>query len=758
MKAIKNFLLVFPVIVLITNTLWAKPFIGISYGTNQEPPGLIINKVVRDSPAEIAGLEKGDIICSIDGQMVDNSESLSNLLSTKSPGDRIEIDLERCDKIVSLYLILGSRDDYQGIMRKGGREAMCDDIDDLIPSWDNDTLIQRVFAAIDKAKYNKAYENLAISFNKELDIYHGHYTLDALSAIMLQPASCYYVGESIIQNLSLIGGDAANIYAGIPQVLDIEDDFTLEFPRGEGLDFVISAVKQSNRYLDLAFANLDKAELNEIDVIIPFLIDIFTKTVYIDSDPDEDNVDSYHDLIGYTKKINYQNLIKAGINLTALDDPEKLEILKQIQPAEGADSSRDILIDRMVEVGVKDSAGIEIPILARLIVTGTESYTYSEEAAIWIDLGGNDTYLGFCGGTPYTIYDNYKHSFTSGRVGIHIDLGGNDTYIRKTLGSVGSGFCGSGCLIDLYGDDMYIGNRLTIGSAFCGTGLLIDRSGNDYYSSDEATQGFATFGAGLVYDLSGNDFYHSTRYSQGCGVSKAVGMLVDHSGDDRYIACFKIPNGYGNEGTWDGWSQGVGMGFRSLAAGGIGVLYDRNGDDFYEAGNFSQACGYFFGMGILGDCHGDDKYIGNRYVQGGGAHQAAAYFRDRQGDDSYLGREAINQGGAWDITSTWFIDDEGDDSYSGTSLSQGGTSQNAFSVFCDLDGNDRYKSGGRSNGSGGGNDYHPDYDARSMGIFLEFGNDSDDYDSTNGERTNNSFSITDDDDNEKTGDGIFWDM
>ena len=39
----------------------------------------------------------------------------------------------------------------------------------------------------------------------------------------------------------------------------------------------------------------------------------------------------------------------------------------------------------------------------------------------------------------------------------------------------------------------------------------------------------------------------------------------------------------------------------------------EEGDDVYDAGNFSQGTGYYFGVGVLDDASGNDRYLGSRY-------------------------------------------------------------------------------------------------------------------------------------------------
>lgn len=764
---------IFKVLILIT-IAFSSPdpegaFIGIGHSSNEKPKGLLITNVVKGSPAKIAGLVEGDIITEINGSSVTNSSELSAIISKNKPGSKLRFTISRNSKTLTLPLIIGIRKDYESSLRKGERKLVFPVSPDII-STDYSGIVEivKVQSTLEKAKLTAGYDKLKTAFETETQSYKGHYLLDAVALPLLDPVAVYYSGTWIKEKLNTAEGDVFNFFLNAPIVMDEhngERQLSKRIaplkkripPSSIDLDAVVSIVRESNNHINDAFTEISEEELSKLSQIAPFMLEYFTKSIYINTDPDSQMAEAYEELIDITKKIKYDALYSSGLALSSLCHPDISKQLSQIKEGEGADSTKDILIDKMVVVAEKDSSGKKIQVLGRLLVTGTKAMTYSEEAAIWIDLGGDDTYQGFSGGTPYKIFNNYNQSFNEGRTGLHIDLGGNDTYIRNTAGSIGSGFCGSGCLIDLDGNDLYSGSRLTQGSSFCGTGILYDAKGNDTYLSQEEAQGFSIFGIGLLFDGSGNDYYNGARYVQGVGITKGLGCLIDAGGNDRYIASYKSPNGYGNIGTWESFSQGAGIGLRSIADGGIGIIADRSGNDYYEAGNFSQACGYFFGFGLFHDYDGNDVVIGNRYTQGAGAHQAAALFCDDRGDDSYTGYEAMNQGGAWDIQTSWFIDRQGNDTYSGASYSQGGTAQGAFAVFMDTEGDDTYISGSISNGDGGAQDYHPDYDTKNISVFIDSGKGKDNYSKTHGKRKNNQLLITDDDKNPLTGYGVFLD-
>ncbi|HCP15124.1 MAG TPA: peptidase S1 [Peptococcaceae bacterium] len=57
--------------------------------------GVIINTVVEGAPADKAGLQRGDIILSMDGQTVSGSEQLQSLVRSRLVGDSVEIVISR---------------------------------------------------------------------------------------------------------------------------------------------------------------------------------------------------------------------------------------------------------------------------------------------------------------------------------------------------------------------------------------------------------------------------------------------------------------------------------------------------------------------------------------------------------------------------------------------------------------------------------------------------------------------------------------
>jgi serine protease Do len=68
-----------------------------------------IAEVEEDGAAERAGLEKGDVIVSIDGKELTNSNELLSIVATSNPGDGLEIEYFRDDSREIVMVALGER-------------------------------------------------------------------------------------------------------------------------------------------------------------------------------------------------------------------------------------------------------------------------------------------------------------------------------------------------------------------------------------------------------------------------------------------------------------------------------------------------------------------------------------------------------------------------------------------------------------------------------------------------------------------------
>lgn len=358
---------------------------------------------------------------------------------------------------------------------------------------------------------------------------------------------------------------------------------------------------------------------------------------------------------------------------------------------------------------------------------GDNIYDMSMVSSV-VDMGGNDRYV-----YPDGVFLEPTSPTRNQSI---VDRAGNDTY--EAMGDFfgpATGLFGYSLLDDRAGNDVYIAHgQLGIGAGLFGVGTLIDRAGNDQYENAGVgagwTMGVGFYGSGLIIDKGGSDTYIGEKLCQGVGGPRGFGAIIDSVGNDLYRANGPtFGSAYGDPAVFIGMSQGFGYGIRGYAAGGVGAIYDYGGNDKYEAGEFSQAGGYFFGLGIMHDFGGHDLYDSSRYGQAFSAHQAAGILVDDAGDDTYWSKTAASQAGVWDQSVGMLLDRGGNDAYRCDGLGQGGASMQGIALFLDLGGDDRYSSNaGAVLGQSGSNSYHYDADrVFSFSFFLDQGNGADIY-------------------------------
>ena len=93
----------------------ARPFIGISgvdlnniIGISDDvTKGIYVDSVVENSPAQEAGIQRGDIIVKFDGQTVSTMNELNNIKNSKNIGDKVEITFFRNKELKTVTVTLG---------------------------------------------------------------------------------------------------------------------------------------------------------------------------------------------------------------------------------------------------------------------------------------------------------------------------------------------------------------------------------------------------------------------------------------------------------------------------------------------------------------------------------------------------------------------------------------------------------------------------------------------------------------------------
>jgi hypothetical protein len=311
-------------------------------------------------------------------------------------------------------------------------------------------------------------------------------------------------------------------------------------------------------------------------------------------------------------------------------------------------------------------------------VSGKGNDHLRPDRGIWIDEGGDDVYDLAPVGKP-------------GQFLLVLDLGGDDLYMSKDSLFRSAGNMGISLTADLGGNDHYLGSNFAFGSALFGYSHLFDAKGSDYYEGRCASLGFAAFGMGILQDEAGGDTYSASLLSEGASSTLGLGALLDRAGDDRYLARPTFLDDLRYNDHFIQMVQGFSTGSSPDFSGGIGILRDTRGNDYYLADIFGQGSAYWYSLGLLLDESGDDRYEAHQYAQGAGVHIAVGAAVDWAGNDRRASK-GVSQGCGHDFGFGLLYDKAGDDAYLATDMSQGGGSANGLGILQDAAGNDVYQS------------------------------------------------------------------
>jgi len=73
--------------------------------------GALVDDIIKDSPAEKAGIEPGDVILELDGKPVNSSNDLQSLVAQRRAGDKVNLKIWRDGKSITKSVTLKKRDD-----------------------------------------------------------------------------------------------------------------------------------------------------------------------------------------------------------------------------------------------------------------------------------------------------------------------------------------------------------------------------------------------------------------------------------------------------------------------------------------------------------------------------------------------------------------------------------------------------------------------------------------------------------------------
>jgi C-terminal processing protease CtpA/Prc len=82
-------------------------YLGVNIVSTRAQDGAVIVRVFDNTGADRAGLARGDIIRSLDGGDIDGSEELVRAVRSRSPGDLVQLGIERGGEPVTVHARLG---------------------------------------------------------------------------------------------------------------------------------------------------------------------------------------------------------------------------------------------------------------------------------------------------------------------------------------------------------------------------------------------------------------------------------------------------------------------------------------------------------------------------------------------------------------------------------------------------------------------------------------------------------------------------
>lgn len=697
-------------------------------GTERTLQAIEVTRIMPDSGAEAAGLREGDLIVGLDGEAIEDKGDKTLLairvaVSRKHLGEKLKLRILRAGNLLEPEVTIKPHPRVDSILKPHP------DLENK-SSGNGRSLLSDV---LEKEGLTEEYVRLLKEFRDETDkvvsplIRHDGYNpfrLQEVNYVMYNPLQSPAVARKITDRLH---GDFDKTHHDLAALLRTAmDELDMTYipakqdsnkPPADLAEYVarlLKAIRHANSERAAVLSVLDAGEIDFLYATAPTLLE---------GGPDSaknDETEAEKEKTEAMKREEEARLLRFFQLVLKLDIPRLLNAAAEV--AQALDLETLAVLDKntgrlehypkgRVVRKEKNLTVIDTP-AGRVLIGGTKDNTYTEDAALILDFGGNDKYLNHAGGS--TRFNPFS---------VVIDLSGDDVYSASDDFSQGAGLLGGGFLVDRAGNDRYMAKNYSQGAGILGVGILADLAGRDRYTAVTASQGAGSFGIGVLAEGGGDDSYFGNYFVQGAGDTKGVGAIVEVAGNDNYFAGGLYEDMRAPGKSYDSMSQGFGYGLRpweSLvgASGGIGVIAEAEGNDSYVADYFAQGSSYWLALGILDDRKGNDRYVSGRYSQGAGIHVSAGVLIDGEGDDVYLADFGVAQGCGHDYGIGFLLDNGGNDRYIAGVIAQGAGNDNGIGVLSDNGGDDEYFL--KSLGQGRGN-FEPVRDAGSFGFLFDIG-------------------------------------
>ncbi|MDR4498110.1 MAG: PDZ domain-containing protein [Candidatus Scalindua sp.] len=602
-----------------------KGWLGI-FMENHKGKGVRVEVVVDGSPAHVSGLVKGDVITKVNDSEL-NRDDDGNLVQFK----RIMEETGK-DTVLSLTIV---RNGIEMVVKPRLTAKLVENMNGPVQYQTHPFPASYPFVTDERVKGRSIKEEESFfafllqdrefkeKFRKTLqrigeeafvrESYHAQnsinlFRLSLIDYLMSHPLNVPSCSEIIHHHLT--DRSPLQSFSSAARFLDLAPYVPLQRERS---DITCSLQEFAENVLRTIMKSLEvrKTSLNGLTQSdFRFLYDISSRLWMESDNSGAQNIEGF---LETATKIDLSMLMKSSLMVLESIPIEQLRRIPtetaKLHPFDLPDSQT--VIDNSVKrgngsVNVSGFGGDvlfiqEVKGIGKVVVGGPKTTWYYDDAAFIIDVGGDDYYL-----------NNAGASRDEASISVCIDLSGNDTYTSRTKFCQGAAQLGTGILLDLGGDDRYMGNEFCQGSGLFGMGFLYDDEGGDSYQADLFCQGCGSFGIGFLRDNNGNDVYLGRMFSQGIGLTKGAGGIIDLKGNDVYFTGAKYPDFRDSERSCRSLGQGFGFGIRPDtvtvgASGGIGVLIDERGNDTYHGDYFAQGSSYYFSFGMLYDKRGCDR-------------------------------------------------------------------------------------------------------------------------------------------------------
>ncbi len=615
--------------------------------------------VMDESPADKAGLRKNDIIVSANGTAFCNKnedilKGFKQFIESQKDNARITIDILRDEQKLSLTASLIERPIQEQQEAIHENFERCPDrqssLNEELQAQENLLLFQRVRSDLE---YHSNFIHNPKWLSKNIV---NPYQLKEFTYMLRHPLRSGEVAQSTTKQIITISNERwemLKVVNRLSLLIDMNSTATecgdISFPS------LIATIHEAYDNVNDAISRLSPEERSLLreKAIEPW------------------NDESWNTIVTLSFQLELQEILNAFHPVLSCLSYENITLL------------RKDLAERFENVESPVLYETETP-FGKVIVGGSGSNTYKEDAALILDIGGNDVYLNNAGGTRDKI-----------PISILIDWNGDDSYITRERFSQGAGFLGGGFLIDLDGNDIFQALDGSQGTGLFGIGVLLNDGEGAVFNARNYCQGVGQFGIGILWSKGSENLYHCLENGQALGFFQGAGMILDENGNDNYILGGLSPDFRDPLRSTVSVGQGFGKGIRPSEnldgiSGGVGILIDKKGDDSYIADYFAQGSSYYFGIGILHDMSGNDQYMAGRYAQGAGIHSSVGVLIDQYGDDFYYSSFGVAQGMGHDYGVGFFQDESGNDKYLTGSLSQGSATMGGIGIIIDTQGNDIY--------------------------------------------------------------------